>query len=1196
MVERILQMDDINLAIDPARVMEIFRKLGYEILGQAIAIADLELSSQSTADIYEAHLIADQRSRNRALADLQVLLITLKPEVWESASVASGRMKAIATSLAKNKSDNYLLIGTNQQHDRLLLVNPRKSLDAQGNVRVSIHKLLIDRANPTAHDRERLEAIAVRHLDPQQLYKAHCEAFDVEKLTKRFYNEYRQLFERVQQVIKDHNAHPYFADAARLHQFSQRLLGRIMFLYFLQKKEFLAGDRRFLSHEYDRLKSQPEATNYYSELLEPLFFATLNQERPEQSSPWGKIPYLNGGLFDRDYGENIRDAAGRETPRTITLPNSLFDPKEKSNSILGFFNGYNFTVSENVQGDEDVAVDPEMLGKVFENMLEAEERGKSGTFYTPRGIVNFMCTEVLSRYLAQETGMNPEAIRELIELDPDLSDRDFNQKISPTQARELKRAIASVKILDPAVGSGAFPLGMMQVILAVRQAVGRREGAMIRRGSLAMSEVKREIIANNLYGVDIKPEAIEVAKLRMWLSLVVDIPSIEDVEALPNLDYKLMCGDSLISTIHGEQLIPDPTKTQQGMLAVTPIQEAIQPLLALQQSYYNADTDTRRDLRQQIIDAEANIFRVAVSDRLNFWQGEQRKLEQDIKRLGKSSRIQEKKRVEIAAKIAELGKFSQEVEQGERSLSFFSYHLHFRDVFEQRGGFDLVVGNPPYVRQEQFKELKPALEKEFDCYTGTADIFVYFFERGFRLLKEGGHLTYITSNKYFRSGYGEKLRKFLGEQATIQTLIDFGDAAVFEAIAYPSIVVFSKDNPTAETQTQVLTWEQTQLLEEFPKIFKSQSFQMPQAALKPDGWRIESPSVLALLEKLRRAGTPLGEYVKGRFYYGIKTGFNEAFVVDRETRDRLIAEHPSSAEVLKPFLRGRDVKRWCVESVDLYLLFIPWHFPLHQDSSISGVSTNAEQEFKKLYPAIYNHLLKFKAELSARNKAEIGIRYEWYALQRYGSTYWKNFEQPKIIYPNICKRNEFAWDESGYYTNQKAFIIPCNDKALLAILNSGVVTFLFDKLLAKLQGDFYEPSSIFMKDFPIPIATEPEKKAIETLVNYVLYLTTALKDIPSQGEALRESSMDKLMNSYFEQIIDALVTELYLPEELHSHDRYFMRYVLTENLPNLEEIKGDKMAGLREIFERLFEKDHPLRVGIFFLDSVPAVRVIRGLK
>jgi len=1065
MPERILQLDDIRNTTNIENLSGLFQRLGYRVFAapQPIDVEDLQLSPRSTEAIAEAYLVADHPQRG--LPSLQVLLCQLTPEEWISPSIASLRMRAISTALAR-KPSNYLLVATDRNYDRLMLVNPRKSLDAQGNVKTNIRKLLIDRTNPTPYDRDRLEAIAVRNLNPLELYKAHCEAFDVEKLTKVFYNGYRELFGRVKIAIRDNNPDPYFNDSARLHQFSQRLLGRIMFIYFLQKKEFLAGDRRFLSRQYESFCPDPQDTNYYSEILEPLFFETLNQPRPNFESRFGKIPYLNGGLFDRDYGEGIKDTGGRETPRIITLPNSLFDRGELS-SILGFFNSYNFTISENVQGDEDVAVDPEMLGKVFENMLEAEERGKSGTFYTPRGIVNFMCVEVLSRYLADATGMTPDAVRELIELDPDLPDTEFQQKITPVQAKALKKAIAEAKILDPAVGSGAFPLGMMQVILAVRQAIGRREGETIRRGSLRMSEVKREIIANNLYGVDIKPEAIEVAKLRMWLSLVVDIPSIDDVEALPNLDYKLMCGDSLISTIHGEQLIPDPTKTQQVMLLVTPIQDAIQPLVALQQRYYSAQTDERKVLRQQIIEAEANVFRVATSDRRGFWVDEQRKLEADIKRLGKVSRIQERKSAEIAVKLAELDKFAEEVERGDRALSFFNYHLHFRDVFEKKGGFDIVVGNPPYVRQEAIKELKPSLEKEFDCYVGRADIFIYFYERGFRLIREGGHLTYITSNKYFRSGYGEKLRKFLGEQSTVQTLIDFGDASVFEAIAYPSIIVFSKEKPTKETLTQVLTWEQTELLDNLPRVFKSKSFAMPQIELKADTWRIESPAAFKLIEKLQKSGLTLGKYVNAKIYLGVKTGLNEAFIIGRETRDRLIAEHPSSAEVLKPFLRGRDVKRWCVDYADQYIIF-----------------ANRGIEIER-YPAIYDYLEQYRELLESR--ATINT-HPWYELQQPQEGIFHFFDKPKIIYPNICKRNEFTWDELGYYTNQKTFIIPCEDKdkVLLAILNSSVFTFLFDKLLAKLQGGFFEPNSSLIKDFPIPISTESDSKTIESLVQKCL--------------------------------------------------------------------------------------------------------------
>jgi adenine-specific DNA-methyltransferase len=777
-----LQLDDLRTLNTPENIANIFRRLGYHAQAEPLDVSDLNLSPRNSEAVYDSYLIANQGN-----SELQVLLFQLQPDEWISPSQVSSRMKSIANQVGQ-RSTEFLLLAT-KDYNQLMLINPRKSFDEKMNLKASIRKLLIDRQNPTAYDLDRLEAIAVRGKSPKELYQAHCEAFDVEKLTKSFYKGYKELFDKVQSIVKQYNQIPYFEDKDRLHQFSQRLLGRIMFLYFLQKKEFLTGDRKFLTTQYKVNHFHPDESDYYSEVLEPLFFETLNQQRPNFEHRWGKgqIPYLNGGLFDRDYGEGIKDAAGRETPKQVILPNFLFEPGN-TESILSFFNGYNFTVSENTAGDEDVAVDPEMLGKVFENMLAAEERGQSGTFYTPRGIVQFMCSEVLSRYLSDETGMTIEAVQKLINYDSDLPDSEFNSLITPQQARDLKQAISTLKVLDPAVGSGAFPLGMMQVILNVKLAIARREGMNIQRGSLTISQWKREIIANNLYGVDIKPEAIEIAKLRMWLSLVVDIPNIENVEPLPNLDYKLMCGDSLISTIHGEQLIPDPTKTSQGMLAVTPIQLAIQPLLELEKRYFDAQTEERHQLREQILAAEANVFRVAVSDRRNYWLGKQNELETKIKTMkGKVSKVQEKEKAEIVSKLAQLDRFASEVESGERSLNFFQYHLHFRDVFESKGGFDIVIGNPPYVRQEAIKDLKPALQAEYDCYTGVADLYVYFYEQGLRLLKPKGYLSYISSNKYFRAGYGEKLRKYLAANSQIHNITDFGELPVFDAATFPMI-------------------------------------------------------------------------------------------------------------------------------------------------------------------------------------------------------------------------------------------------------------------------------------------------------------------------------------------------------------------------------------------------------------------------
>ena len=223
-----------------------------------------------------------------------------------------------------------------------------------------------------------------------------------------------------------------------------------MFLYFLQKKGFLATDRDFLKNQFRALKPEPEDGEFYNQILEPLFFDILNKQRDGHQSSFGKIPYLNGGLFERDYGAGIIDAAGINTPESVFIPNSLFDPSVDK-GVLKFFNSYNFTVAENMPDNEDVAVDPEMLGKVFENLLESNERGKSGTFYTPRRIVQFMCVKSLSRYLADETGLEIELIARLTEFDPAFPNFEIND-LSKEKTKQLKQALASVKICDLEIG------------------------------------------------------------------------------------------------------------------------------------------------------------------------------------------------------------------------------------------------------------------------------------------------------------------------------------------------------------------------------------------------------------------------------------------------------------------------------------------------------------------------------------------------------------------------------------------------------------------------------------------------------------------------------------------------------------------------------------------------------------------------
>jgi adenine-specific DNA-methyltransferase len=1092
MTKRFLQLDDIRSMNDVDRVASVFGRLGYNPLqgSPEIAIEDLQLSPKSAESIWKTHLIAD---RSQGAESLQVLLFQLHPDELAIPSAIGNRMRSIAQSLCRRPS-NFLLLGTTD-YNQIAFVNPRKSFDQKMNLRVGVRKLLIDRHNPTAYDRDRLEAIAAHDLSPQQIYQRHCDAFDVEKLTKRFYEGYKELFEYVSKVLLDANSHPYFNDPIRLQQFVQRLLGRVMFLYFLQKKGFLNEDRDFLKTQYKQLAPDPEDNDFYTHVLEPLFFDILNKQRSDSSSQFGKIPYLNGGLFERDYGAGILDHIGLETPERVSLPNSLFDPTGDK-GVLKFFNSYNFTVAENTPDNEDIAVDPEMLGKVFENLLESTERGKSGTFYTPRSIVHFMCVESLSRYLADETGLDIEFIKRLTEFDPTFPNFEVNE-LTKDQAKQLKQALTSVRICDPAVGSGAFPMGMMQIILAVKQAIAYREGTSIRRGSLAMSEWKREIVANNLFGVDIKTEAVEIAKLRMWLSMIVDIPHIDDVEPLPNLDYKLMGGNSLISGLPDETIVPDTSQDLQIELAVTPVRVEIEKLVELQREYFYAQSERRRDLKAQILTAEAKVFQTSIADALKFQQSKQQKIQREIGLMNaKASKAQSQKQQEIAEKLVQLKTIETAVGRGLRSLDFFQWKLHFNEVFRNRGGFNIVIGNPPYVRHQAIKSLKPLLEREYECYTGTADLFVYFFERGFKLLKPNGVLTYISSNKYMRSDYGEKLRGFLTDKSSIHHAIDFGDASVFEAIAYPSILQIGKTVPKKKSQIKSLVWDSQQPLSEFSSVFRDRSFSVAQKELTASDWLLLSEAELRLLKKLRSAGIPLEKHVGGKFYLGIMTGFNDAFMVDQMTRDRLIFEHPSSADVLKPFLRGRDVKRWSVNFAEQYLIKI--ESSTNKKHPWTGLSDReAEEVFARTYPAIYKFFQSFerKALINRSNKGD----YFW---ELRACKYWEEFEKSKIIIPTIEKGAQYAIDRSGFYGNDKTSICVAEDaEYLLGLLNSKILWWVIQKTASTKQGGFYEFKPMYVSKLPIPQASAAEEKAISTLVKKCL-------DAKGQNVTKWESEID----------------------------------------------------------------------------------------
>lgn len=330
----------------------------------------------------------------------------------------------------------------------------------------------------------------------------------------------------------------------------------------------------------------------------------------------------------------------------------------------------------------------------------------------------------------------------------------------------------------------------------------------------------------------------------------------------------------------------------------------------------------------------------------------------------------------------------------------------------------------------------------------------------------------------------------MAAKTRLSYLIDFGDSPIFKAIAYPSIFVAQKALPNGN-EFNALSWQSDVPMEKFDDVLATRTFRMYQSDLRTDGWRIENTTVLNLLEKIRTKSKTLNEYIGGRFYRGIVTGLNEAFVIDGKTRNKIISESPASEEHIKPFLRGRDVKRWNITYPDLFLCYIGWDFPI------------------KKYPAILRHLKQYEKSLSERPEVKKGV-FPWYALSRYASDYWQEFSQPKIVYPNICKQNEFAWDELGFFINQKAYIIPGASKYLLGVLNSSVTMWLFMKLLPKLQGDFFEPSAIFMEKLPIPVMTDVSQ--IEKLVERIL---AAKRTNPQKDVSALEQEINQLVYTLY---------------------------------------------------------------------------------
>jgi hypothetical protein len=1016
----------------------------------------------------------------------------------------------------------------------------------------------------------------------------------------------------------------------------------------------------------DLLKdASPEAPTYYTAILQNLFFATLNTEMDVAGQPPNRrfaekkptdhmvhtlwrhreqlrdpdafaslvrdIPFLNGGLFEclddrveKSPGstETIEvrvDGFSTNPNKAPHLPNFLFFggdvagvnlSEATGNSqrssvtvtpLLDILNGFVWTITENTPLEEEVALDPDLLGNVFENLLAAYNpetgtvaRNATGSFYTPDYVVDWMIDQALEPLLLaalpKQTKKNAERLGRL--LDWDEPGHDFND----TEAALLVDALSRLRALDPACGSGAFPMGLLKKIVRVLSKLDsgnklwkarqialaeQLESATAREEALAAIDRafsrdnddygrKLYLIENSIYGVDIQPLAVQIAKLRFFITLIVDQhidPARPNygILPLPNLETKIVPANTLLGLQRGQLL-----------LGSDEVRRLERELKAVRHRYFTARRySDKKTLRKRDRELCRELAR-ALTD-----SGECTPAD--------------------ANRLVEWNPYNTNTHAG-----FFDpgWMFGLEGKNGTPGRFDLVLGNPPYVRQEELKAvtvrdsagkdrpLKDVLKEQYQCFTGTADLYVYFFERSLQLLRPGGVLSFITSNKYFRAAYGEKLRAHLLYSTKPRAILDFGDTNIFTAVAYPCILVTEKTRDVTELpdpkrfesdsgftqlvehadhEFPVFAWKPGPSKVEFPSVFDREHFSLRQRDLRPSGWRLESPVGMRLLERLRKTGTPLGEYCQGRFYRGVLTGYNEAFVVDRETRDRLIAEHPSSAEVLKPFLRGRDVKRWRCESKDLWLIF-----------TRRGIDIGK-------YPAIHAHLKPMKARLTPGGSG--GRKpgsYEWYEIQD-NIAYWQEFEQPKIVVPAIQDHVKYAPEYEGYFSNDKtSIIVPPSVPFMLAILNSQISWWITQQEFASKQGGFFEFKPMYVSKLPIPSATPEQKSACEALATSLVELHKPVAaGLPERG----------LMVSYFEQWLNGLVYELFFPAELHARNLHlFDETAKPENqLPDLNNVDAvAKFEKLKTLFQRVYDIKHPIREMLFSLRSIEEVRIIEG--
>ena len=791
-------------------------------------------------------------------------------------------------------------------------------------------------------------------------------------------DEFYQLFSETRlMLIKELEHSSSDIDRIEAIRLAQLILNRYIFICFAEDLKLIPSETTA-----DVLITPIEKKN----LFEFTMWDRLNElfRFMDKGNEIRGIGAFNGGLFK----ENLRNLEIRDFIEDLNFYDDCYkkwkfeEKYEEMNNLLGVYKDKlnpiykNLLVISSFDFGSELSVN--ILGHIFENSIgdieelkdqTQERRKKDGVFYTPEYITDYICRNTIIPYLSQTGKAN--TVHELI-----------SEYETINSLEDLDKKLKEIKIMDPACGSGAFLNKAVDVLFEIHEAL--HDSMYAYDNSLDQYfdslESRRQIISDNIYGVDLNEESVEITKLSLFLKLATS-GVVKKGFKLPNLDKNIKCGDSLI------------------------------------------DDET------------------VANDKSFDWEDE------------------------------------------------------FQEIFNN-GGFDIVVGNPPYVRHQRIVNLKQSLEKYF-VYNGRADLYVYFFERGLNILKDKGYLSFICSNKFVNSDYGDKLREFLINHSIIN-YIDYSTENLFKGVSVDtSIITIKKEKPNDNH-----------------KIFVDKSYYFEQNILSKDIWSIANPKKLELRDKIKSKGVELKEVIK-EINKGLLTGYNKAFVIDTETRKQIINEDSNAADIIKPLIVGKNVKKWNITYENQYILYLPWEFDIEK------------------YPSIKRHMLQYKEGLSKRTEVKNG-RINWWVLRRFAPNYYHDFNLPKIIYPEIAENLYATYSEEPYYMNNKCFMITSSElnlKYLSALLSSNVLDYYFRMDGYTLKNNGIVLLKMYIEKLPIPVISDEEQMPFILLVDKILELNKrkTIENVSFNKWLQRTFSIEKLpqkLENYYELTFDEFLEEI----------------------------------------------------------------------